>query len=167
MSGPTFVTAREEALPAHLAPTYALIADLARAHDGRATPPISRQELAERRGLARRTIDEHLRELRRRGYVRNAPGCQGGPLVLLLRPEDDPPPAAPAVAAVADRAPDQPLAPASAQPVGIQPSTKQAEEQLARVGGAASRGGSPGGAAAPEGEDQRPQADEAVVVRLR
>ena len=78
MSGPTFVTAREEALPAHLAPTYALIADLARAHDGRATPPICRQELAERRGLARRTIDEHLRELRRRGYVRNAPGCQGG-----------------------------------------------------------------------------------------
>ena len=63
--------------------TYLLILSLAWQHDRHQTPPIGRKELAALRGLALRTVDAHLRSLRAKGYVRNAPGREGLKLILI------------------------------------------------------------------------------------
>ena len=63
--------------------TYALILSLAWGNDRRRTPPTSRRQLAEMRGLSMRAIDNHLRALRQKALVLNEPGRVGLPLVLV------------------------------------------------------------------------------------
>lgn len=63
--------------------TYLLILSLAWGHDRHQTPPIGRRELAAMRGVALRTVDAHLRSLRLKGYVCNAPGREGLKLILI------------------------------------------------------------------------------------
>ena len=70
-------------LPDHLRCTYETILSLAWSHDGVRTPPISRRELARLRGVAIRTIDEHLQALRQGGHLADEPGRAGRKLVLL------------------------------------------------------------------------------------
>ncbi|MCE5258321.1 MAG: hypothetical protein LLG44_04575, partial [Chloroflexi bacterium] len=73
-------------LPDHLRMTYALILGLAWGSADGATPPVTRRELANLRGLSPRAIDAHLAALRRAGYIRNIPEREGLPLVLVPRP---------------------------------------------------------------------------------
>jgi len=100
----------DRALPAHLYRTYELVLDLAWRNDQRRTAPITRRHLAHLRGVAERTIDHHLHALRQLGYLRNAAGRAGLPLVLLPGGGSPRPPAMadPSLATTVSSLPDNP-----------------------------------------------------------
>ena len=82
------------ALPDHLRCTYELILSLAYDHDGRRTHPVTRWQLAQWRGLAVRTIDDHLAALRERALLASEDDGRGRglswiPLRLPEAPNDD------------------------------------------------------------------------------
>lgn len=75
--------AADRCLPDTQRLTYELVLSLAWGYNHRHTPPLRRAELARLRGLSLRAVDEHLRALRRSGYLRDMPGRTGKALVLI------------------------------------------------------------------------------------
>lgn len=74
---------RRLGLPDHLWLTYELIRSVAHGHDGIHTPATARRDLAKLGGVAMRTFDRHLHDLRERGLVRSEPDRVGQSLVLV------------------------------------------------------------------------------------
>jgi DNA-binding transcriptional ArsR family regulator len=77
--------ARKGALPDNLQETYRFVMSLLGEHAPEEMPPKNLSELAEERGLAPRTVREHLRRLEELGYIRRQQAGRRGLVLSAVR----------------------------------------------------------------------------------